>query len=132
MKRYLVLGIFSLSLILTGLVGAAQGPRQWELLGRREVDFTNDRDRIEVGRREGSFRQLQIRVQGGPIELHDMVVTFNNDQTFSPKLSQRFSEKSGSRVIDLPGDRRNIKHVDFAYRSINRRAGKATIALYAR
>jgi hypothetical protein len=132
MKRYLVLGFLALSFLLPGPVGAAQDRERWELLGRQDVDFRGDRDRIEVGRHEGRFKQLQIRVQGAPVEIENMVVTFGNDEKFSPKLRHRFDEKTTSRVIDLPGDRRTIKRIDFNYRSVNRREGRATVAVYGR
>jgi len=61
-----------------------------------------------------------------------MVVTFGNDEKFSPKLQYRFAEGSGSRTIDLPGDRRTIKRIDFNYRSINRREGKGRVEVYGR
>jgi hypothetical protein len=131
MKRYQFLAVFSLVFILSALAGAAEGPR-WELLGRREVDFKGDRDRIDVGKREGKFSQLQIRVDGAPVEIRNMKVTFGNDETFSPGLKHRFDEQSRSRVIDLPGERRVIKRIDFNYSSPNRRAGKATVAVYGR
>jgi len=132
MKRYITLGMVSLCLLVSGLVGAAQAPGRWEFLGQREVDFRNDHDQIEVGRSEGRFKQLQIRVKDAPIEVSNMVVTFANDQTFSPKIRQRFSEGSGTRIIDLPGERRTIKRIDFNYRSISRREGKGTVEVLAR
>jgi hypothetical protein len=131
MKRYLTATV-SLFLLLVGLAGATYAAQGWEMLGRQDVDFKNDHDRIDVGRKEGRFKQLEIRVQGAPVEINKMVVTFGNDETFSPELRHRFDEKSSSRVIDLPGDRRTIKRIDFNYRSINRREGKATVAVYAR
>jgi len=131
MKRYLTATV-SLFLLLAGLAGGAHAAQGWEMLGRQEVDFKNDHDRIDVGRKEGRFKQLEIRVEGAPVEINKMVVTFGNNETFSPELRHRFEEKSTSRVIDLPGDRRTIKRIDFNYRSINRREGKATVAVYAR
>jgi hypothetical protein len=59
-------------------------------------------------------------------------VTFADGNTFSPNLRQRFDENASSREIDLPGDRRVIRSVDFAYRSLNRREGRATVMLYGR
>jgi hypothetical protein len=132
MKRYLSLGTLSLLLMLTGVAVAAEGRGGWELMGRREVDFRGDHDRIEIGKREGRYRQLEFRVEGAPIEMYNMTVTFANGQTFKPNLRHRFAEGSGSRVIDLPGDRRAIQRVDFSYRTIDRREGKARVALYAR
>jgi hypothetical protein len=103
----------------------------WELLGQSEADLKNDRDRIDVGRREGTFRELRILVRGGPLEISDMVVTFGDGKTFSPRIKQRFDENTTSQ-IDLPGDRRTIRSVDFNYRSVDRREGRATVYLYGR
>jgi hypothetical protein len=111
---------------------ASRDREGWELLGQSEADLKNDRDRIQVGRREGTFRALRLVVRGGPLEMSDMVVTFGDGQTFSPKIKQRFDENTTSREIDLPGDRRAIQSVDFNYRSVDRREGRATVYLYGR
>jgi hypothetical protein len=126
-----MIAVFAL-VLMTGAAMAASSPARWERLGQREVDFKNDRDRIDVGRSEGRFRQLQIRVKNAPIEISDMVITFGNDQTFKPNLRHRFNEGSGTRTIDLPGERRSIKRIDFNYKSINRREGKGTVEVLAR
>lgn len=132
--KTIIRGLTLVSLILLAdcMAGAAQSPGRWELLGQREVDFRNDRDQIDVGRREGRFRQIQIRVRNAPIEVSNMVVTFGNDETFTPKLRHKFSEGSGSRIIDLPGERRTIKRIDFNYKSINRREGKGVVEVLGR
>jgi len=131
MKRYLIVGLISLSFVFGGLAGAGEGPR-WELLGSQEVNFNRDRDRIDVGKSEGKFKQIEVRVQGAPVEIRDMTVTFGSGETFSPKLRHRFDEKSKSRIIDLPGERRNIKRIDFDYQSPDRREGKAKVSVYGR
>jgi hypothetical protein len=129
MKRYLLSGIFSGVLILASLAGAAPN---WELLGRQEVNFREDHDRIEVGRQEGRFKQLQLKVTGGPIEMRRMTVTFANNETFTPNLRHRFEKNSWTRSIDLPGDRRTIKSIDFNYASLDRRHEPATVEVYGR
>jgi hypothetical protein len=126
------LTLVSLILLTACMAGAAQSPGRWESLGQQEVDFKNDHDRIDVGRSEGRFRQLEVRVKNAPIEIYDMVVTFENDQTFKPKLRHRFTKGSGSQIIDLPGERRTIKRIDFNYKSINRRQGKGTVEVLGR
>ena len=132
MKGYLALGMLSLCLLVSSLAGAAQTPGRWEILGQREVDFRNDHDQIDVGRSEGRFKQIQFRVKDAPIVVTNMVVTFANDQTFSPKIRHQFAEGSGSHVIDLPGERRTIKRIDFNYKSISRREGKGIVEVLAR
>jgi hypothetical protein len=126
------LTLVSLILLAAGMAGAAQSPDRWERLGQREVDFRNDHDQIDVGRSEGRFRQIEVRVKNAPIEIYDMIVTFGNDETFKPKLRHKFAEGSGSRIIDLPGERRTIKRIDFNYKSINRREGKGTVEVRGR
>jgi hypothetical protein len=135
MKRYSLLGIFYLLPVILSLfliVGAAESAKQWELLGRQEVNFRGDHDRIDVGRQEGRFKELQIRVEGAPIEMRKMVVTFGNDETYTPNLRQRFAGNSRSRNINLPGNNRTIKTIDFDYASLDRRQERATVAVYGR
>ena len=129
MGRALGLAIITLCLLAAGYAKGATG---WERLGSRDVDFRGDHDRIEVGRNEGRFKQLQIRVKDAPIEITNMVVTFGNDEKLNLKMNHRFAEGSGTRSIDLPGDRRTIKRIDFNYRSISRREGKGSVEVYAR
>jgi hypothetical protein len=132
MKLFIKMIVVFALVLMTGAAMAASSPARWERLGQREVDFKNDRDRIDVGRSEGRFRQLQIRVKNAPIEISDMVVTFGNDETFKPNLRHRFNEGSGARNIDLPGDRRTIKRIDFSYKSISRREGKGVVEVFGR
>jgi hypothetical protein len=119
-------------LLTAWIAGAAQYSDRWEHLGQRRVDFRDDHDQIDVGRSEGRFKQLEVRVKNAPIEISDMVVTFGNNETFRPKLRHTFAEGSGSRIIDLPGERRVIKRIDFNYKSIDRREGKGIVEVYAR
>ncbi|HEY1231811.1 MAG TPA: hypothetical protein VIB79_28235 [Candidatus Binatia bacterium] len=123
--------LISLSLIFT-LVGTAQSAKRWELLGHQEVNTRADHDRIDVGRHEGRFTELQVKVDGAPIEMRRMVVTFDNNETFTPRIRQRFDEHSTTRVIDLPGNRRAIKSIDFDYASLGNRRDRATVTVYGR
>jgi hypothetical protein len=122
---------FLVALLILTSAGAAMSAQDWELIGSREVDFKAERDTISA-KSKGTFRQLRLLVKGGSIELNDMVVTFGNGEKFSPPLRHRFDEKSSSRIIDLPGERRNIRRIDFRYRSTDRREGKAVVQVYGR
>lgn len=126
------LTVVSLILLAAFTAGAARAPDRWESLGQREVDFRNDHDQIDVGRSEGRFRQIQVKVKNAPIEVYDMVVTMGNDETFKPKMRHKFTQGSGSRIIDLPGEQRTIKRIDFNYKSISRREGKGIVEVLAR
>jgi hypothetical protein len=134
MKLWHALWIPLLGLLLSACeaVDGRYGSRGWELLGERVAELKMDRDRIEVGRREGRFSTLRVAVKGAPLEMYDMVVTFEDGNTFSPNIRHQFNENTWSREIDLPGDRRAIRSVDFRYRSTDRREGRATVLLYGR
>lgn len=100
----------------------------WELLGKREVSFENDKDVIEVTAKEGLFKSIRIKVEDGNLEMHGIKVTFGNDETWEPEIRAVFKEDSKSRDIDLPGEARFIKRVNFKYES-KRKRGKAEVKL---
>jgi hypothetical protein len=132
MKTASIFAIFLCAFLFTGISEAAQKGGQWQLLGEQEVDFKNDRDRIDVKRSSGPYRDLRIEVRDAPIEINEMIVTFGDGKTFRPKIQARFREGRGSHVINLPGNRRSIDGVEFVYHSISRRQGKGKVLLYGR
>lgn len=119
--------------VLTGLLMAcASGQRagnRWELLGRRDVDFRVDHDAIEVGRAEGRFRALRFVVRGGPVEIFDLKVILGDGDAIRPATRLVF-ERGESRTIDLPGNRRAVRRVEFVYRSLRGPGRRATISLF--
>jgi hypothetical protein len=97
---------------------AERGDRQmrergWDKLGERWVDGKVDRDRIDVGRADGKFRQLMIVVEHSSVELYALDVEFANGSHFTPDVRLTFDENSRSRAIDLPGDARTIRNITF-------------------
>ena len=114
------------------VLSAAPDLRREELLGQREVDFRADNDVIEVGRSEGRFQKIRVVVRGAPIELRDMKVIFDDNSVLDVTNRSRILRENSDFVIDLPGERRVIQRIDFQYRSVNRREGKATVLVYGR
>jgi len=113
------------------LSGKAAAPPPWQNLGQREVDGRVDGDRIVVGTDEGKFRSIQIRVEDSALVMFGVKVTFGNGETFSPNTRFVFAEDTTTRVIDLPGDARFIKRVDFEYGNLPT-GGDATIQLWGK
>jgi len=87
---------------------------RWEVLGQSRVDGRVDHDRIVVNNR-GTFRQLQLGIRGGTIEFQRVVVHFENGADHELEIRDRIRAGSKTRVIDLPGDRRRIRSVEFWY-----------------
>jgi hypothetical protein len=130
MTKWIVSGLILFVLAIGGKAFSADG--NWELLGRREVDLGHDHDRIDVSGKHERLRQLELRVEGAPVEIHRMVVTLGSDQKWEPQIRHKFEKNSRSHAIDLPGDRREIKRIDFDYASLDKRGGKAVVSVYGR
>jgi hypothetical protein len=125
----------ALCLLLMGwLAACATGQRaqhHWELLGRREVNFRVDHDAIEVGRSEGRFRVLRFVVHGGAIEMYEVRVILGDGDSYRPAVRLVLDRGEG-QTIDLPGDRRVVRRVEFVYRSLRAGGQRATVSLYGR
>jgi hypothetical protein len=106
--------------------------QRWEKLGQRKVNFSLDRDEIGVGRFEGFFTALQVRIRKGPINMHKMVVHFHNGDTKEIELRNNFAAGSESRVIDLPGNTRIIDKIVFWYDTKGFADSKAVVELWGR
>ena len=87
----------------------------WERLGSRLVIGKNDRDTIQVGKMEGHFRAIRFRVKHSSMRMHNVVVVFGNGDKFSPPTKGTFSAGTTSAIVDLPGDRRVIRRIEFTY-----------------
>ena len=115
-KSIRVVALLMMVLSLT-VASRAQGRRdegRWQQLGRSYVDGRNDHDRIVVNNNE-SFRALQLGVKGGAIEFQRVLVHFENGADTDLPIPGRIEEGGKTRVIDLPGNRRRIRSIDFWY-----------------
>jgi hypothetical protein len=96
----------------------------WRFMGDAWVTGRVDRDFIRVGRQEGRFARVMLVVNGGDLELYDLVIQFGNGQRWSPGVRHFFREGSRSRAIDLPGQVRFITGVELVYGNV-RGGGRA-------
>jgi hypothetical protein len=122
------------AILALGIAAAcvSTGRGDWELLGQKEVSFIVERDTIEVGRAEGRFHALKLVVEGAPVEMRDIRVTFGDGSTFHPETRLNFAPNSVSRTIDLPGRGRVIRKIDFLYRKTSGIFRVATVTVYGR
>ena len=108
-------------------------PAGWVQMGAQEVDFRSDNDVIRVAG-ERRFNSILIAVEGADIEMRNVSVTFANGDHFKPDLRLVFEGNSRSRIIDLPGEARDIRSVEFIYRTLRRggNSEKAIVHLYGK
>jgi hypothetical protein len=104
-------------------------PKGWTLLGERTVNGSYDHDRISVGRYEGKFSKLMLVVENSDLELIDFSVQFTRGAPWHPTVTHFFREGQRTRAIDLPGEERTIRQIDFRYRNLPG-GGRAKLAVY--
>ena len=104
---------------------------RWERLGDSRVDGRQDHDNIRVNAR-GRFRAIRFFVQGGDIEIQRVVVHFDNGADTEVEVRDRIRNGRTTRAIDLPGDERRIRSVEFWYGRENWGRSRPQLVLYGR
>jgi hypothetical protein len=108
------------------------GKRAWELLGSQKVGFIGDKDVIQVGRKDGDFSSIQLRVKGNEVEFLDVKVIYANGQADDIQIRNKIRAGGQTRAIDLKGGDRFIRRVELVYRSRPSFKGQATVELWGR
>ena len=105
---------------------------KWERLGSRTVNFKLDKDIIHVGAKDGRFAKLKLAVTGGDLNIHKMLIEYQNGQVENINLKHNFNKRSSSRIIDIDGRKRIIKNIIFWYDTKNKSKKKALITVFGR
>jgi hypothetical protein len=127
--------ILAVALLLAAVVSGCRiqkigpGGGRWELLGARVVKFSTDHDVILAGL-QGSYRAIKVEVHGSKLEMYNIRVHFMNGEVFQPTVRHNFKPGSWTRVIDLPGHKRVIKHIEFWYRTATPQRGHAKVTVW--
>ncbi|MEZ5819085.1 MAG: hypothetical protein R3D44_18600 [Hyphomicrobiaceae bacterium] len=109
---------------------SAPRPGTWELLGSQKVGFKVDRDVIRVGRQDGRFRAIKLRVLDNDIELLDLRVVYGNGEPDNIPVRQFLRRNSETRTIDLRGNTRFIREIQMTYKSRPNFRGRATVQVF--
>ncbi|HEY7182386.1 MAG TPA: hypothetical protein VIC84_13250, partial [Blastocatellia bacterium] len=87
-----------LLLMGVGQAAFAQRAKQWVLLGETTVDGQKDRDKIVLGRSEGRFQSIQLRVMGAPVEFQRVIVNYGNGQSEEVEVRNRIPAGGQTRA----------------------------------
>lgn len=109
------LRLLALLLVTISFTTAYAQRHHMVLLGDSHVDGSTDHDSIRVGRSDGTFRAIQLRVSGGAINFDRVIVRYGNGTQEEIAIRRRIPDGGHTRMIDLPGDRRAIQSVDLWY-----------------
>ena len=120
----------AIALLFVLAISVSADPREhWNYLGSAHVDGAVDHDNIHVGRADGRFRAIQLRVNDGAIEFQRVVVHFGNGTQEELAIRDRIPSGGATRAIDLPGERRIIESVELWY-SKDRWERRPKVSLY--
>jgi hypothetical protein len=130
MRKALQVILASLLLMIFGQALYAQDNGRWVYLGESNVDGNTDHDKIKIGRDDGRFRAIQIRVERAPIEFYRVVVHYGNGADEEIAIRNRINPGSRTRVIDLRGRDRVIESVEVWYARAKYDSAKPKLRLF--
>jgi hypothetical protein len=124
--------LIMLASVLSLQLNAQPHSRKWVFLGERLVNDRLDRDVIPVTAERGEFSAIQIKVKGASVDFHKVIVVFGNGRTQEVEMRNTIGAGGSSRIIDLKGDDRVIKQIEFLYDANTIRGRKALVRVFGR
>jgi hypothetical protein len=104
-------------------------PDNWVLLDSHVVDYTLDRDVVNLKDNTNVFTGLKFKVNNGPINLHKCTVHFANGETQDISFT---TDVNDGRLIDLYGNKRGIEKITFWYDTKNSADKKAVVEVWGK
>jgi hypothetical protein len=99
----------------------------WEELGCQSVGLLGDRDVIRVGRREGRFKAIKLRVSGNDVHIIDLKVVYGNGAPDDISVRSDIRQGGETRPLDLRGYERSIDRIELIYRAKPNFRGRAKV-----
>jgi hypothetical protein len=102
---------------------------RWEELGCQKASFGADHDTVNVGRQEGRFSAIRLRVDRADLMLMSLRVVYEHGPPDEYQVNTRLRAGSESQPLGLRGERRSIKQVDMVYSSIPSFKGSSKVCI---
>jgi hypothetical protein len=97
----------------------------WDRIGSVDFSFRPDHE-TEYGNLGGRVQRLSFVARNGSVRCQNVTATFNNGRT--RQLYRGTLRQGRNVVVDLPGQSRMIRRIDFDCRSLERRTTRVDIA----
>jgi hypothetical protein len=104
----------------------------WVKLGKVTATHAADHDTIRVEGRNDDFRKLKFRVSDSPLNLHRIIVTYDNGGSEKLEVRENIPKGGETRDIDLQGGKRSIRTIQFWYDTRGLFNGKADVTAYGK
>ena len=124
------LGILAIAALMGCAPSRAGAKADWDLLGTRQVNDRADHDIIAVSSSRGDFRRIKFSVQRASVDFHRVVVHFGNGSDQRVELRNTIKAGGESRAVDLEGNDRVIRSVEFWYDANTIRGRRAQVRVF--
>ncbi len=105
----------------------------WRVIGTVQADHAADHDVLVVSGPHDDFRSIKFKVTNASLNMHRMVVTYENGQPDQIEVRQEIPQGGESRVIDLAGaGKRRIRKIEFWYDTKGLFNGKAEMTVFGK
>ena len=105
---------------------------RWEELGCSKAGFLPDKDTIRVGRREGRFSAIQLRVSRNKVHIINLRVVYERGPPDDIEVRSEIRDGGETRPLDLRGERRAIDRVELVYLAQPSLKGSAQVCVFGR
>jgi len=105
-------------------------PGSWRIIGTTVANYTADHDAIIITGPFDNFRKIKFKVTDAPLHLMRLQITYDNGQIQNVETRHNIRQGGESRAIDLPGNVRRIRRIDFWYDTASLFRGKAKVTVF--
>ena len=124
------LALAAATVVSPALNSAAEAAGNWVLLGTERVGNHPDRDIIHIGRDEGRFEKLMLKVTGNDIHVGDVKVVYANGSSEHLNVQEYVRDGQSTSALDLRGHHRAIERVELLYQADRPRFRQARVHVY--
>jgi hypothetical protein len=96
------------------------------------ASFGADHDTVPVGRQEGRFSAIRLRVERADLLLISLRVVYERGPPDEYQVNNRIRAGTETQPLDLRGERRSIRQVDLVYSSIPSFKGSSRVCIDGR
>lgn len=102
----------------------------WRLLGSVMANHTADHNIIYITGMHDYFRKLKFKVTHSPINMHRMIVRYDDGAPENIDTRLEIPKGGESRLIDLRGGKRKLKSIEFWFDTKGIFNGKAEVTVF--
>lgn len=104
----------------------------WDLLGEQKVNFVTDNDKINVYN-QTLYTALKFQVTTKDVHINDVNIVYPNGDKLNPSVDEDIAAGSFSKEIELDPLGKEIRAVQFKYRSKgNLLKGRARVLVFGK